>query len=354
MGRVLKPLLIFGGIDDAHVRFVARRLRVLGVRCLFYDALRALPVHFPITSVNNMTFNSVTITTEEIMDDDENEKINKVMVDFYDDIELIWIRHKKFVDLINTKEDQWLYVSSKENEALFRSLLLSDATKAFNSLDVILRMRSKVNQLIIAISVGFSVPETIISSDKDKIKEFMSFYRNIIVKPLSINFVPPPADGSDTFMTILTNEVKREDFELFSDLEFSAAPSIYQRKLDKAYEVRLVAFGDECVAYKIDSQRSRRGQLDWRRAQYEAIYEQMEPTSEMHEKACAFLERSGLHYGVFDLVVDRCDRLWFLECNSDGQWAWLEPAGNGPIVQMFARQIARLMGVSEKERCSAF
>ncbi|GIX16743.1 MAG: hypothetical protein KatS3mg119_0929 [Rhodothalassiaceae bacterium] len=354
MGKVPKTLLIFGGIDDAHVRFVARRLRVLGVRCLFYDAVRALPVHFPITPVIGMAFNSGTITTEEIIDDEGCEKINKVIVAFYDDIEWIWIRHKKFVDLINTKEDQWLYVSSKENEALFRSLIIAYDAKSFNSLDAIFRMRSKINQIVIAMSVGFSVPETIISSNKEMIEEFMSVYRNIIVKPLSINFVPPPADGSDTFMTILTNEVKKEDFELFSDLEFSAAPSIYQRKLDKAYEVRLVAFGDECVAYKIDSQRSRRGQLDWRRAQYEAIYEQMEPTSEMHEKACAFLERSGLHYGVFDLVVDRCDRLWFLECNSDGQWAWLEPAGNGPIVQMFARQIARLMGVSEKERCSAF
>jgi len=216
--------------------------------------------------------------------------------------------------------------------------------KCINELHSIILVRHKANQIRIARDSGFRVPPTLLSSDREEIINFCNRYKNIIVKPISTNFVPPPIDGRANFVTIMTNSVTLQEILQTDEEAFAAAPAIYQKRIEKAYEIRLVAFGEEAVAYKIDSQRSEAGALDWRRAQYEDIYEWTEATPEMRRLSARFLRHAGLHYGVFDLVVDCNNKLWFLECNADGQWAWLEPQGDGPIARMFARQIQKLLG----------
>jgi glutathione synthase/RimK-type ligase-like ATP-grasp enzyme len=31
-----------------------------------------------------------------------------------------------------------------------------------------------------------------------------------------------------------------------------------------------------------------------------------------------------LNFGCFDFIVDENDNVFFLECNSNGQWLWIE------------------------------
>lgn len=39
----------------------------------------------------------------------------------------------------------------------------------------------------------------------------------------------------------------------------------------------------------------------------------------------------GLTYGAIDLIEDEQDVFWFLECNPNGQWAWIEQRTQLPI-----------------------
>ncbi|GIX16467.1 MAG: hypothetical protein KatS3mg119_0653 [Rhodothalassiaceae bacterium] len=144
-------------------------------------------------------------------------------------------------------------------------------------------------------------------------------------------------------IVLMTNRVSHPEIRDTPGKSLAAAPSIYQREIDKDYEIRLVACGNSAIGYRIESQRSRLGRLDWRRGQMEPIFRKMALSADLRSTACAYLRLAGLHSGVFDIAVDRQGRAWFLECNSEGQWAWLEPYWDGPIARMLAREIASLL-----------
>jgi glutathione synthase/RimK-type ligase-like ATP-grasp enzyme len=38
----------------------------------------------------------------------------------------------------------------------------------------------------------------------------------------------------------------------------------------------------------------------------------------------AFLKEMDLNFGCFDFIVNENDEVFFLECNSNGQWLWIE------------------------------
>lgn len=46
--------------------------------------------------------------------------------------------------------------------------------------------------------------------------------------------------------------------------EFLNAPIIVQSEIKKAYELRIIVFGNDVVSYKIDSQAQQHTSLDWR------------------------------------------------------------------------------------------
>jgi hypothetical protein len=50
----------------------------------------------------------------------------------------------------------------------------------------------------------------------------------------------------------------------------------------------------------------------------------------------AYLTRFGLVFGAFDFAVTRTGAWWFLECNSNGQWAWLEERTGLPMTAALA------------------
>ncbi|RME41425.1 MAG: hypothetical protein D6794_00645 [Deltaproteobacteria bacterium] len=335
----MKYLLIYGGLDDAHVRFPERILRQKGIPCAFYDPLRLARV--TIEPLNMGIESEIFIETLVLSGNKEN--VNAIRLSVPEQISWIWIRNKKFVDFIESSSDQWAYVSVNEHTNFLKSLINLYGIKNFNNIYCVSSIKHKAVQMSIAKEVGYMVPKTLISSDKNKIISFIEKYNDIIVKPISVNFVPPPIDRSTSFATIMTNTVTKEEILRASSESLAAAPAIYQKRIEKAYEIRLAAFGNDAVAYRIDSQKTQAGELDWRRAQYEDIYAPMDVTGEMCELARRFLHASGLHYGIFDLIVDTEGQLWFLECNADGQWAWLERHGEGPVAEMFARNISRII-----------
>ena len=49
-----------------------------------------------------------------------------------------------------------------------------------------------------------------------------------------------------------------------------------------------------------------------------------------------YLEAFGLAFGCFDFAVDPDGVPWFLECNPNGQWAWMEDPTGAPMTSAFA------------------
>ena len=124
-------------------------------------------------------------------------------------------------------------------------------------------------------------------------------------------------------------------------------PHFLQRKIGKSFEVRLVVVGGHMFAFRIDSQTLKSSSLDWRHALRHLEFEPFELPVPVARSVGKFLDALGLFTGSLDLIVDEDGRYWFLECNHDGQWSWLDPVVDGAISKAFANALAGRLAATE-------
>ena len=60
---------------------------------------------------------------------------------------------------------------------------------------------------------------------------------------------------------------------------------------------------------------------------------------DIQEKCIQLTQRLGLNYSAIDLILDKKDQYFFLECNPNGQWAWFEVRLGFPL----SRSIVNLL-----------
>ena len=108
-------------------------------------------------------------------------------------------------------------------------------------------------------------------------------------------------------------------------------PHLFQARVDKVADLRVLIVGLHTFAVRIDSEL-----LDWRK-DYSALTYTVENLPDRVDKALhAYLDRLGLVSGSFDLAVDRAGNYWWLELNPNGQWGWLETETSLPMSAAFA------------------
>ncbi|WP_424528879.1 hypothetical protein ACOZ38_04145 [Sphaerisporangium viridialbum] len=76
--------------------------------------------------------------------------------------------------------------------------------------------------------------------------------------------------------------------------------------------------------------------LDWRRDYDRLSYTVIEPPPGLAEGCLAYVGALGLRFGAFDFALTGDGVPVFLECNPNGQWAWLEDATGLPIAAAIA------------------
>jgi glutathione synthase/RimK-type ligase-like ATP-grasp enzyme len=178
--------------------------------------------------------------------------------------------------------------------------------------------KSKPAQLFMAGKLGMEIPKTLVSNDPDEVRRFVAKSKaEIVYKGLSQPHMVP---GTALFTGLLTQET-------LANLDLiRLTPGIFQERVEKAYELRVTVIGSKVFAVKIDSQKNRNAQLDWRRALHDVGYETAVLSREVEEKILAFMRAFGLFYGAFDFIVTPDGRHIFLEINPSGQYMWLECA----------------------------
>jgi glutathione synthase/RimK-type ligase-like ATP-grasp enzyme len=103
--------------------------------------------------------------------------------------------------------------------------------------------------------------------------------------------------------------------------------SYVQNYVEKAFELRITVVGQEVFACKINSQLQDedKGKTDWRQGyDYGLKHEPYDLPAEITSKCLLFLQRMELNFGCFDFIVTPGNQYLFLECNSNGQWLWIE------------------------------
>lgn len=178
---------------------------------------------------------------------------------------------------------------------------------------------AKPAQLALAHAVGLTIPATLISNDPDEVRRFVGAAPQAIVKALDKILWEDEAGQ----VVLPTTGVALDDCD--DDVAIRACPMIYQHRIDKQYELRVVVFGDELLAVRLDSQRVEAGRLDWRAAPPSSfpIHEVKLPDGMAH-RLRAFCRQAGVLHGSFDLAVTPGGEIVFFEFNPQGQSLWIE------------------------------
>jgi hypothetical protein len=193
-------------------------------------------------------------------------------------------------------------------------------------------------QLDLASRCGLRIPETIITNDVSIILEFIEANQASGLKTI-VKSLDPMAWVRNTgqVYSLPTQIVTAQDV-LGADA--SSAPLIYQRYVEKAFEVRLTIMGRTAVAAKLNSQFFESSKIDFRRVlDWRSLgCEEIIPPKDIMESVFEFMARSNLTFGTMDFAVTPDGEWVFFENNEQGNFLWVERANpNVPILDCFVR-----------------
>lgn len=198
---------------------------------------------------------------------------------------------------------------------------------------------SKMLQAKTAIECGFKVPKTLYTNSKEDLASI--FYNNeyLAIKPISVDSL----FYEDKEYVFYVNKHKTTHVISQPHEAFSMTASCIQEYIEKQYELRITVCCDGIVACKIDSQKqsSGKGKEDWRQGyDYGLIHEIITIPRALEDACKLYLQRMGLVFGCFDIIVTPQNEYFFLECNPNGQWYWIELETGADISGMIAKSLA--------------
>lgn len=238
-----------------------------------------------------------------------------------DQVTGIWYRRpgRPSVDQFEMDDSDicWAY---RECDAILRGVWEISSDRIVSLPSAIRRAEEKPFQLKVAMEVGLSIPETLISNDPDVIKESINQGGEWISKPLWSGSYP----NSKGDLGIWCEDVDDSLLDIQSE-ELRVAPFILQRKVLKEFDARVIVFKSKAFAFSIHQNSKSNTFTDWRAVDpAQLTYTSYKLPSEVYARCLKVLERLNLQFGAFDFAVLPSGEHIFLEINPNGQWAWLE------------------------------
>ncbi len=183
--------------------------------------------------------------------------------------------------------------------------------------------RKKIFQLKLARELGFLIPETIVTNNPSYVRKFFKTHNaKIIFKAVYHEFL----NYGDRALNIPTTLITERHLESENLNLIRKMPALFQRFIEKEYELRVTIVEDKIFAIRIDSQINPLTVVDWRHPEYidKLSYTKVKFSPEISYRCQQMLNQLGLAFGAFDFVMSKDGKLYFLEVNPNGQWYWLE------------------------------
>lgn len=102
------------------------------------------------------------------------------------------------------------------------------------------------------------------------------------------------------------------------DETVSGTAHMFQAQVDKVADIRVTVVGKRVFAVRIDSDL-----LDWRADYTSHIYTLITCPPAVEQRIHRYMECFKLLFGAFDFALTVEGEWVFLECNPNGQWAWI-------------------------------
>lgn len=312
-------LLILGSMADPHIERVVQRLEGRGkVDALVVDYLRHAPFQLRTTTSGDIVFHVG----------------GRRLPSRY----LVWDRTKLGAGSpwALPGEQREAGYATQEWLAFNRLICGLNGAQVLNSLQSRLCMIKPYQQAVAARN-GLLTPETLITNDKDSAVAFLDECADeMIMKSISAGRVKPLPHETQIPYVVMTMRVSGDDLQAATKDELGYCPHFFQKEIKKKHELRVVYVDGATHAFQIRSQKSRITEVDWRKGHEFVEFNPCELDAKTYRSIDGFMRELGLFSGSIDLIVDHEDKVWFLECNQDGQWGWLDDLVGGTVADTFA------------------
>ncbi|HJR06139.1 MAG TPA: MvdC family ATP-grasp ribosomal peptide maturase [Pyrinomonadaceae bacterium] len=250
-----------------------------------------------------------------------------------DAVRAVWARKIWPPQLDENLDPKFSRMCLRESVAALDGFL--DGLQAARWINERLREREAENKLLqlrLAAEAGLRIPQTLVTNDARRAREFFRECGGALVAKL-LAPVSYSMGASGDF--VYTNEVGEDDLEDMSGLRHS--PMVFQERIAKSLELRVVYVAGKFFVGALDASRSERGQTDWRRAAPEECHWQQDdiPT-ELKAQLTALMRKLQLAYASIDIIRTPEGRHVFLEVNPGGEWGMLERDLAHPISEAIA------------------
>lgn len=210
--------------------------------------------------------------------------------------------------------------------------LLSDVPW-IDSIDVNLAAENKTRQLVLAQSVGLSIPPTLITADPAAVRQFYEENDGNVVTKLQ-NSLGYSMKGGGGFPT---RKLYPADLQALDSLR--QCPMMFQRFVTKAKELRIAWVDGRAFVGALDGAVCG---VDWRYEAKDASWENHSLPQDVHDRLAVLMQRLGLRQGAIDMILTPDGDYVFLEVNPHGEWGMLEKDLGLPIGDAIADALVRL------------
>ena len=254
-----------------------------------------------------------------------------------DSIRGVWLRRltKPKADQIKNAEARAFAESEMDFTLRWLIDLLSNYCSVLDCETKILDGRNKFDQLAIAETFGFHIPDTLVTNDSASAKEFVERHKTAVIK--SVGGYGQQIEGG--FYTVYTNIVTKAILDRFDAIHL--APVCLQKYIKKAFELRVTVVGQQVFGCRIDSQATEQTQVDWRRYDNETPHSAYVVDNQLRGQMIAMMQHYGVRLASFDLVVTPDGQTIFLEMNPATQFFWIEELTGMPIADAIIDEILR-------------
>jgi len=196
---------------------------------------------------------------------------------------------------------------------------------------------NKLEDLRIARDCGLNIPESLVTTRKDKLLKFYDEHETIITKPIHnghINFVVDDKLYLSRGVVIVNKEIIDQSASNF-------CLSLFQEYINKEYEIRIFFIDNELYPMAIFSQADEKTKLDFRNYNREKPNRNVpyKLPEDVKDNIKGFIRKKNLNTGSSDLIYSQNSEYIFLEVNPSGQFGWVSSNCNYYLEKKVAKYL---------------
>lgn len=257
-------------------------------------------------------------------------------------IDFIWYRRFSFLEsslifttLLKNKQltnEFAIFIYTEYKQALIGLLKLLENKPSVNQFITFYNSNNKISNLKLASKLGFNTPKTIISNNYEKVKQFcINHSWNIILKTFfNFNYIKTEKKHYIPIVKINYETLDKHKNSI------QVSPVFIQEYIEKKYELRIVVIGKNVYPFAIYSQELEESKLDFRIHNLENLrHELVSIPKNIENLLLKYNKINKIDFCSFDIILTPNNEYYFLECNLDGEWYWLEKITGFNLTEKF-------------------